>query len=227
MDVAMRRARLWEMNDSDLYKKVFITAHQTEGSWAWKSAAALHEWGIADSPVWLAKGGKVSLEAFKEYVECQVERKCSGKWRSAAGRHTLPIPYLDWRTAPNIEFREGDVGMLSWPNQIAQRAVCRLRAGLIRLGHVNMASSSANKQNCIYCGTLCSSLHFHVLSRCAVWLSRRQHLWTVIGRMPPSTAEQLRVLFALEPGDGEAYHIWLSWAKDLDQKARHFWGGEN
>ena len=148
------------------------------------------------------------------------------EWRCVAGKHVIPIPYLEWRAVPNIDFQARHVDVLLWPQQLAQRAICRLRAGLIRLGHVNRACSSASHQQCIFCGTLCSSLHFHVFSRCDEWSSRRQSVWTAIGDMPSASAEQLRTLFALAPGDGEASLVWLSWAKDLDGMARAFWGGE-
>ena len=72
VDIAMHRARLWELSDQDLYKRVFVAAHgYSDVTWAAKSIRTLQDWGIQDWPSWASPD--VSLEDYKAYVKHCVE----------------------------------------------------------------------------------------------------------------------------------------------------------
>ena len=224
VDVAMRRARLWNLASDDLYRRVFVAAHSSPGrSWAKKSAGVLGKWGIIDWQVWRSEG--TSLDHYKDYVKEQVERVCLASWSHQVSTHLIPIPYLERRELPTADLHPRRTCGLSWSTLISQRSACRLRAGLVRLGHLHGSRSGARKQLCIYCDTLNSSLHFHVLARCPVWATSREGVWMVIGDKPELMAQQVHTLFSLAPGD-IGYTQWVEWSAALDTGARCFWGGE-
>ena len=61
--VAMRRFRLWQLPDDDLYKTRFMWTHRLKQSWAYQSLSLIHFWGLADWVEW-----KANTFAYKEYA---------------------------------------------------------------------------------------------------------------------------------------------------------------
>ena len=220
----MHRARLWELSDQDLYKKVFVAAHSFScATWAAKSSRTLQEWGIQDWPSW--KSSEVSLDDYKTYVKVCAERASLSVWRQQVAEHVLPIPFLSWSGAPRCDLQWHEASRLSWACLASQRALCRLRAGLLRLGHVSGQRSSARRQACIFCNTFSLSMHFHVMCRCTIWEQQRSSVWNQReNSMPPdSMHDQLAALFCTSPGD-ESYASLVAWARLLDNGVREFWG---
>ena len=153
-----------------------------------------------------------------------MRQQCLQLWQTQAKNRVIPISYLDCRPAPSSELAPHTLSLLPWSGLLQQRSLCRLRAGLLRLGHVLHAKSSARRQSCIYCDTPCGSLTFHVLAHCEVWSDHRNACWEQVGRAPPSgCAAQIHALFSLRPG-GSGFSELLAWAAELDAEAKKFWG---
>ena len=222
IDVAMQRARLWSLAQGDLYKDVFVQAHAWPGStWAKGSLALLSAWNIMD---WPSYGTDRGLSKYKAYVHSVVKQHCLEQWRLQAANHVIPFCYVDARATPSLELRPAIISLLPWCGLLQQRSLCRLRAGLLRLGHVRLARSSARRQTCIFCGTLTASLNLHVMTRCNTWAEPRKLCWDKLGQPPPSSlASQTLALFSLRPGEA-GYSEFLRWAAEIDEGAKCFWG---
>ena len=88
----------------------------------------------------------------------------------------------------------------SWRVLVSQRAVARLRCGLVLLGHRSGKPSCAKSQSCLFCGCTTDHLWAHVFGECPAWAAHRQavvtHLhcdglrsWDFMYRVVSATAE--------------------------------------
>ena len=69
--VAMRRFRLWQLPDDDLYKTRFMWSHRLKQSWAYQSLSLIHFWGLVDWVEW-----KADTFGYKKYARSRLEEIC-------------------------------------------------------------------------------------------------------------------------------------------------------
>ena len=81
VDVAMQRARLWSLDDSDLYKQVFVNSHKFAVSWASASQSVVESWSIPDLPQVTGRSG---LDGYKAMVRESESASCIAEWRGRA-----------------------------------------------------------------------------------------------------------------------------------------------
>ena len=131
------------------------------------------KWDLPDSPVW--------EDGLAPYVTVRLQDICLLRWRSAVASHVLPYPYLLLQPVPSEILKEAVIQAWPWQTQLRLRGWCRLRTGLVRLGHVNGRRSDACMQKCIFCDTEVpvSALGDHVMGQCEQWNAQRAR-WSSI-----------------------------------------------
>ena len=203
---------------------MFLLGHSIVGNtWARRSASILEEWGISDWPAWNHPGS--SLEQYKAYVRGVVTRRCNLEWKDAVSTHALPVRYLDVRPDISADLAAAFVVQLGWPSMMLQRSLCRLRAGLLDMGHLDRGRSSASRRRCIFCDMPTLSITFHVLCRCEVWSGLRQAIWQLSPVAMPSTMQgQVVHILSASPADAH-YCAVLALAGSLDRDEWQFWEG--
>ena len=90
LDVASRRARLWQLVDGDLYGDVFRASHHVSSvSWAHRSRELLYKWGLAD---WPEFGGPVYL--YLRVVKKLLVKRCA----ASLSTHACLVTLCRWLT---------------------------------------------------------------------------------------------------------------------------------
>lgn len=223
MAAAMRRARLWTLPTEDLYAQVFRLAHAWPNSWASRSSAFLSKFGILDFPAW-NQGG--NLQQYRLYVRQRCRDLGLPSWREVAQRHArLPL-YLEVQPQHSNLLHLVPNLVLGWEDRQAVRSFCRLRAGIIRLTHVDGRLSRASIQNCIFCSKRLRTGLPHVLCRCATFEGWWQQLATLRRQEDRElVSEEAKAILACPPSSS-LFVLVLRFAKDIDVRARLFWNGD-
>eukprot|EP00439_Symbiodinium_sp_Y106_P002533 s7062_g1.t1 len=158
LDVACRRARLWQAAESNLAGSMFTACHHVNNTWKTRSKRLLLEWGLLDWPIWCASmpAMSVSLEAYASYCKLHLTVLCQSKLLSDPACHTVPVWYSSLPESPSILAQQ-----LPWEALHAVLYLIKFRAGYLKLGHVEGESSQANVQYCIACdgrrGEICAT----------------------------------------------------------------------
>ena len=135
IDIALRRARLWLLPDSDLYSALFRRCHHghTQGSWAQKSLDILRLYSVPDLPEL-----GLPLMPLSRYKAVVCETLCAASadmWWSGCESHVLPLPYkgirADKQLVPSVLLQPG----VSWDALVGIRNLIKLRAGALDLAH--------------------------------------------------------------------------------------------
>ena len=165
LDVAMRRAKYWMLPPGDLHRRVFTDAHNgSPTSWATRSLQLLSRWGLDDFCV-----GHGSLAEYRRYVVAELEQAHASAWGVAARRHRVPAPYKRIMTGVSKDLSTALASNMPWSQLKKQLSFCRLRSGLVPLGHLSGRRSSARSQQCMSCDAMVSNLWVHVFSECVAW----------------------------------------------------------
>ena len=210
VDLASRRARLWNLPACDLYAGVFRAAHGWPGAtWSKVSLALLDDHGILDWPCWAGPGS--SVKAYVKYVRGTLRSSHLIVWKASAEKHVHPFPYLLLREEPSSDAVIGHKAVLSWGHLLAARSVSRIRAGLLHLGHRGGRRTAARLKQCIACGQTVSDTYVHCLAICAAFSSERgaavHTLGLVDGARRKDVAMQLLKLRASDRAYPAALHL--------------------
>ena len=221
-DAAGKRAYFWNLPDTDVFKICFVRSHGSAGmTWAAMSSLALAKWGVPDWPKW-RRSEKGGTAAYKKAVKRILAEQCLQIWKKTVSGHLHPLNYLNQREAPSEDYAKGLQSELPFEVLVGQRAVSRLRCGLIDFGHIDGHRSQARTQQCIFCGkrVLASSLLVHAWSRCSnttEGLSQEER-----SRITDMSHSDVAKQVACSPGD-EEYVLMVKRATLLDNKACAFW----
>jgi hypothetical protein len=151
VDVAARRARLWLLSGTDLYRSIFLLAGcGATNSWAAKSKRILERWDIPDYCDW--EGGAAPLHAYLKFVKEAVAAISLAKWKLAVAAHDRPVAYLELSREPSCWPTLLLKAPVAWDVLVGHISLARMRAGLIDLGHVGGRRSNASIRLCIGCG---------------------------------------------------------------------------
>ena len=225
VDIAMRRCNLYRLDAGDLYRSVFIDAHGTACSWASKSKALLDKWGVVDWIDW--EGPSTNRSQYKDHALAVVGRRCRDDWLQATRSTTGPVDYLRLRPTMSSDLVDAQAQGWPWHSLLLQRSLCRLRANLLSLTHLEGRVSRARRQRCILCSQSVLSPTFHVLCSCEHLAEVRSLFWSSAGvARPESVALEAEAMLSCGPSS-PAYGAMLAFAGCLDKNARHFWGGES
>ncbi|CAE8601069.1 unnamed protein product [Polarella glacialis] len=176
LDMAVRRAKLWTLPPGDLHGLIFQAACRPgSGSWADRSLQILNDTTVPDFPCWDTGDG--TLPSYAKYVQCLLEKACLLEWRQAVSTHVSPIPYLDLSTCPSPNPRcILQTCGLSWPTLLGHVFMCRMRAGLVDLGHIAHRRSQAKIRYCPGCNQRVRAALIHALAVCPRWQPERSLL---------------------------------------------------
>ena len=219
-EVAMRRYRLWQLPNHDLYKGRFLSSHAVAQSWAHKSLRLIRSWGIVD---W------IELENpavdYRSYVRRHLEERHFATWLTEAQQSRQPPSYVTFQSTHSDLLRDEALGRLTWSVRVGVLSLCKLRAGALCFSCLNGRRSRAQIQHCIFCNRRTKAARVHVLSVCDYWEVKRQQ-----------TCRQLPVTKAFAPADisrhilgcrphQEAFASLVAWAVELDKECASFWNG--
>ena len=163
-DIAMMRAHFW-LSGSTLAGEVCQQAHTSEANqWARKSYLLLQEWQILDWPAWSRTREGHAL--YKTYVANSLRAKCLPIWHAEASNHISPIPCTSISEKPHMAAHDSLRAALPWEILTGHLALCRLRCGLLALGHLRNVRTTAKVQQCILCDKRYTDVFRHVVSCC-------------------------------------------------------------
>ena len=217
---ALRLARLQSLPEDDLYRFVSDYAGRvSERSWTFTCRKTLREWGI---PEFSDTGPGIHLSAYKDQVTAIVAARCLPSRQAQCTRHVAPIPYLDLTPTHSRVLDLVAASQLQWHVTIAVRSWCRMRAGLICVGHRHGNRSSARLQNCVFCDAMVRNPLKHVLGVCPIWSRQRQGFSSHCpGADVSADVITLAVLRAVPPSDG--FSCAALWADEIDRAASTAW----
>lgn len=167
LDVAKRRAKYWNLEDSDFHKILFVSSQTCSTSWAYRSLALLSSLELADWPDWVYPGG--SLSGYSNYIRAALEQRSAVAWHRAATRHRGLVPY---RKLMNGELRAPHMALtmgLPWGVLLMQLSQVKLRCATVSLGHLSGRRSAARSLQCIGCDRWVSNSCVHVFGDCPRW----------------------------------------------------------
>lgn len=164
---------IWTMKLGTLDPSFGPSAQSYHGpSWAKRSREVLDSLGLLDWPAWSVAGD--SYDEYCTYIHDALAVRYASRWQIAAARHRVPIDLTRVASSTSDVLKLAMKLDLGWAVLIGQRAVARLRCGLIPLGHKDGRSSSAATQSCVFCNCCSSSMWAHVFAVCPRWLVQRQ-----------------------------------------------------
>ncbi|CAE8591239.1 unnamed protein product, partial [Polarella glacialis] len=155
------------------------------------------------------------------FVRCILEKACLLEWRQAVSTHVSPIPYLDLSSCPSAN--PGCVLQtcgLSWPALLGHVSMCRMRAGLVDMGHIEHRRSQAKIRYCIGCNQRVRAALIHALAVCPMWQPERSLLpkcWDT--KEPKDLALAVLLVSATDPTFSVSVALVVKIARD----AAHFW----
>lgn len=151
-EAAKKRARLWCLPASDIFRGFFARGHQCICSWATASLSTLQLWGVLDWPLWQEMHTNGTVQAYGAYVHDTLVHKCQVKWHAEASRHQLPVPYVTLFQAPSGHLEAALCSQVPFQCLVHKRAISRLRAGLHCFGQNENHRSLAAVRSCVFCG---------------------------------------------------------------------------
>ena len=220
-EAARKRARLWDLADTDYVKQAFIHGHSSASSWATRSYELLLRFDIDD----FIAGDGVIQEYFR-YVDKHLAALCYRQWFSEVSRHVSPVRYTQLFPSNGHTPAKQLQLQLSWLTLVNYRSLCKLRSSLLKLGHNNGRSSQARHQNCVCCGMHCeaSELLVHVTLHCPTFAQVRAHVAASLSCVPlvQSDVDALNCILFLAPTDG-AFTNLVHFADQVECCVRRFW----
>ena len=219
-EMALKRAEFWRLPDNDLYKTLFLSTQDGPPSaWAYRSKILLQQWRLADYADGFAGLG---LASYKIYVNRELV---------TAGMHVLQVSLTKRSLLCGSQLLLRGSGFfhravvsngLSWGILVGVRSWCRLRMGMLVLGHKNNRRTRARVQACIFCDANTSNPLFHTMAVCSFWHDHRVASLNALESVPARAMDAVAALFKVWPGQ-PSFAIMVDWACSIDRKAAVFW----
>ena len=144
-------------------------------------------------------------------------------WRRLAAQHARLPRYLEFQAQPSqLLLLVSNLG-LSWTDRQSVRSFCRLRAGVIRLTHLQGRISRAQIQHCIFCEMRVRIGLPHVLCRCTAMQDWWRLLWELRQNGSPDLLSEEAKGILTCPTLSPLFVLVLRFAQDIDAGARFFW----
>lgn len=164
LDVALRKARVLQLDEGDYYKLITTITVEGTNSWSNCSSKLLYSWGVAEWTHHLATHQVYGR--YKEYVKCRLAEACKPKWAAMAAAHKAEIPYLSIQDGPSSALVQIRTLPFPWRIQTSIRSWCRARAGYIAYRDGDGHYSRAKLQICISCDRMVSHGCVHTFGHC-------------------------------------------------------------
>ena len=221
IEVAMRRFRLWQLPNCDLYKISFMNGHSIQCSWASKSLDLLKQMGITDWVEW-----QETQQSYRTYLRQHLAKQWAQTWFAEASLSKQPPAYTSFQPAPSSTIHAVSKSPLAWEVRITVYALCKLRAGALTLSSLNGRRSSAKIQHCIFCNTRTRAARVHVMAYCSFWRIHREQVSALLGLpVDLQAADLCRALLSCNL-ESPAFPCMAAWAEELDKGSTGFWAVE-
>ena len=222
LEIAMKRFRLWQLPDGDLYKTRFMWSHGVGQSWACKSLNLIESWGLVDWMEW-----KSPHCDYRAYARQHLEMAWFGSWLKEAELSQQPPAYTSFQAVHSRIPETVAAQMLPWDTRMGILSLCRLRAGSLRLSSLNGRPSAAKIQRCICCSRRTRAARVHVMAVCDHWLSQRQQVCQSLGLAADelTPADLCRSIIGCSP-TATGFRAVVSWAVKLDRHHSQYWGAQ-
>ena len=185
-----------------------------------KNLSLLSHYNLADWPAGNHSGG--SLNAYKLYVQAELEASHFACWASAAKRHRAPVPYRRIMPSSSNAVRLAISWNLPWNIMCKQLSMCRLRCGLVPLGHLSRKKSYARVQQCMSCDAMVSNPWVHVFGECHVWRHMREPTCRALGISDSSRSwDKMYGILGVQP-ESDAYSHCLEFVNQVVVDAGKF-----
>jgi hypothetical protein len=214
IDVVAKRTTWWTASSSDPHALIFRMGHSLPGdTWSKLSAALLDTWGILDWPQWsnAPAGQNCSTSAYKKYVLEKVMAKCSVARCPSLSKHIIPVPYVPPPPCATT------CGPLPFETQLQLRDFCRLRAGLLHLGHAGGHRTAAKSKQCVLCDSKVLNIYTHVLLLCPGVASERE-----AARNKAACLDSARAVLSTPPSH-PAFQTVVALCSSVAEKEGAFW----
>ena len=214
----MRRAALWSLPETDFYATLFRSSQgmACSSSWSVVSLDLLRKAGIPDL---LQLGSPfVPLQLYKRQVVSILEAATIESWLQSCASHLIPFPYAELRDTSVLSPDDVWHSDLPWEALRGHRSLCRLRAGILELAHVNGRRTSASIKSCIFCSKKIRASHLHVLGECHV--SQHPSFPTAWSHLGPK--ERSKALLCSTPAD-EWFSGVCTVARAIEIECFRFW----
>ena len=221
LDAAMRRARILQFPDEDIYKTVHVLAFQHDSGWAHLCRKTLQAWGVPDWAEWAGEGA--TLLNYRRYVVAQLASHCAVQWQASVQSHGAQIQYLVLQPCPGGLLRGLDGRSYPWAVLSFLRGWCRMRAGISILRWKEGRRSTALFQDCIVCGETTKYATVHAVARCPSWRLLRAEFLAAAEDIQDASAYVFtkRVLTAQPSQPGFAQAVLL--CGSIDQAVQRAW----
>lgn len=215
------RARLWLLPPGDFYRSEFLRSCLAGGStWATLGALLLAQWGIQDIVAW---PGGLDYNAYCRYARQQVMAKCCAVSLLERRKHGAPFSHVLLTSVDNYApihkqcLRKG----LPWGVLQGVKSWCRIRAGLVLLGHRHKRRSQRRLQSCLFRNVDTSAPYVHVFLHCPYWQHRRRVVADLTGGLGTQQGHLVSML-QLRPGAPGFVEV-VNWCAAVDVESASFW----
>ena len=221
LDVALRKARVLQLDEGDYYKLITTITAEGTNSWSSCSSKLLYSWGAAEWTHHLANHQVYGC--YKEYVKSRLAEACKPKWAAMAAAHKAEIPYLSIQDGPSSALAQIRTLPFPWRIQISIRSWCRARAGYIAYRHRDGHYSRAKLQACISCNRIVSHGCLHTFGHCPAWSEPRRAFLNAAGLQNLTDQWTItKAILSCAP-TAAGYEIAAVMADEIDLSATRFW----
>ena len=167
--------------------------------------------------------GYGSIASYRQYLNKRVAALCAEHRSGQVQAHQCPIPYQDISKDASADLAQGMNHRLSWRSLSGQKAMCRVRLGLLRLSHLNGKDSDARYTHCIFCDQRLLSPYLHTFASCAYWVNQRTRVWQQASTpQPQSKRDALLGVVRSRPGMRQ-YDACIAWITEISSAEQKFW----
>ena len=204
------------MTTTSNYKCIFSMGHDYGNSWACKSLYVLQQRGVPDlhslgSPL-------MPLTLYKTHVRGVLQRQRSVGNAEATASHSIPLPYAAMQQSCILRMMPKSWKAMSWAELRGHRSMCRLRAGILSLGHLRGKRTSLPQSQCILCDKLVRSPYAHALGECRAFDASGLPLeWAML-----TAKDAAFCLLTSVPGQAH-FHAAARIAREIEDAHDAFW----
>jgi hypothetical protein len=154
-----------------------------------------------------------------------LEAVCLSRLRDSVSKHSVPVSYLSYSRGFSTDLVDALSLSLSFCALSGQRALARLRAGLVEFGHNSGKRTRARVQSCICCTARTRSPAIHCLLECPAFSRQRGPVAAAFSGQSWSRLECARQLLGLRPGH-PAFVDLLQLIVDMEKASVNYWSRE-
>ena len=111
---------------------------------------------------------------------------------------------------------------LEWATLKGMLALCRIRAGVVCLSHIDRRHSQARVQHCIHCNVSNNDPYLHAFLLCETWHMQRELVFKSIEKPVRLNRQALYDILNTAPGQ-PGFECIVELCVEIDRAAQKFW----